>query len=206
MRSSILLACVMASALSACATVNVQDLAANGTVSTQETVAAKRDNVVIRSADALYEKFTDRGWTAKPVSKPISKASAILLGGLRKGEALIKNTGYLKSADNLDTVRLDLKEASEEARRTVKAADVFLTMSEADADLSEELKHLEKALVSCRKSERLFKRALEANAVSDIDAELGMLSHSVDALRDVTNQYGRHVRQQNLMVVGTSAS
>ena len=185
--------------LAACATVDVTEVAgAESQVQNQKLSA----NVVIRSAKNLHAKIIEAGW-AKDQETSINSAANMLLKGVNNAPST-KTVSYADTVNSVDTLKSHILLLQNHTEKAQKASEVFLSIAENDADLRDELKYLEKALLSCRKSEANFKAAAaKFNSVNM--SELQGLETSVDALRDMTNEYGFRVRAQNSRI-GTPAS
>lgn len=183
--------------LPACATVDLSNMAGGEPL---QQLAPEKENVVLRSAGALFSAFTEKGWTKAPDPEPLNKAASILLRGLKASPV---TTQSITDGDspNSQILQADLTLASAHVSQTLKSADVYLSMAEPEADLRSELRALEKALLACRKAEVLFE---EGRAIHLIDS-LETLSSDVDALRDITNIYGERVRAL-VPITGTPAS
>lgn len=191
MRLSHFVICAAILPLSACATVDLADM----TPAAKQTVQPVHENVVIRATEALTAKFTQAGWSEPVDPDRFKKAANFLLRGISSLE-VDTDISYAEKAKSLTVVRSDISVATAEVSKVVKAAEVYLDMASEEDDLREELKSLEKAMSSCRKSELMFKRALENVGVEKTDAELQNAELAMNALRDVTNIYGERVRAQ----------
>jgi len=177
--------------MTACATVDLNQ-AATKTPIAQSSVA--NANVVQRAASKLNAAFTQNGFVAKTSRKRVQSTASILLKGLQEKEVSpATETGYTALATDASTVRADIQMASSHVNQTTKAAEVYLAMAPLDRSLRKELASLEKALLASREAGRVFEAALIKTGSNSVP-ELATFNLSVDALRDVTNEFGIRVR------------
>lgn len=192
MRLRLLCMTVAAISLSACATVDMTNM--TGTTS---AVAAQSDatqgNVVKRAAKSLYAAFTTKGWAAKASRKRVQSTASVLLKGLEDQTEAQKSGSYLDTVPSYEMLSADIRAAEQHVYQTTKAAEVYLSMSGASANIRSELASLEKALIAARQAEIVFETALTTMSRST-DADFKSYCDKVDALRDVTDQYGDRVR------------
>lgn len=189
--------------LSACATVDVSGYAApSETVSVVKPV--ETGNIITRTVKRLYNVFVDRGLYEDNSRKRVQSAANILLNGLQTPSA----DG--QSGDSADVIALtdfssDVQTARYHITQTTKAAEVYLDIASNDADLSEELKQLQKAL---RVSEKATDRLAQYDMQNDQEAAAQILALQTDVnkLRDVTDAFGDVVRARRIALSFKAAS
>jgi len=185
--------------LSACATVDLNDVATqNGA-----TAAKVADvNVVQRAASKLYTAFSNRGFVAKDSRKKVQSATRVLLKGLETTNVSVSSEkDYVTMASDSQTVLADIRMASNHVEQTTKAAEVYIVMAPAEKSLRKELVSLEKALISSREAETVFEDALIKIEGSADNSDYAAFKLSVDELRDATNAFGDRVREAKLFQV-----
>jgi len=179
--------------MSACATVDLNDVATKNQVTRTSAVDI---NVVQRAATKLYAAFSSRGFVAKDSRKRVQSAARILLKGLEEKD--VRNTeaetSYMASAMDKLTVLSDIRLASNHVEQTTKAAEVYLVMVPVDKSVRKELASLEKALLASREASRVFEDALIKTSGDKTAVEFSAFETSVDELRNVTNAFGDRVR------------
>ena len=189
MRIAFLICVASCLTLGACATVDVTQLAGSDANSSVDTQLSQ--NTVIRSAKNLYKHITSSGW-ATPNQTSLQKTATVLL----KGEGAVKQVeASTYRGNSLSDLQGDMVNLIHHTEQTTKTAEVFLSVSPDAADLKAELSFLEVALISCRKSETNFQLAMNELGAQNV-SELTSLNGSINALRDITNQYGERVRAQ----------
>lgn len=188
--------------LSACATVDVSSIGA----SPAETIAAKsvdNGNVITRTVKRLYQVFTDKGWYEDTSRKRVQSAANILLNGLQtsdEGVVMPVSGAADSSVDLID----DIKTARYHIVQTTKAAEVYLDIASSDANLTDELKQLQKAL---RVSEQVQLSFSESDVLNSAAVtELGGLKAEVETLRSVTDNFGDVVRARRIAAKSAEAS
>jgi len=189
--------------LSACATVDVSGYAAPS-----ETVSAVKPvetgNIITRTVKRLYNVFVDRGLYEDNSRKRVQSAANILLNGLQTPSA----DG--QSDTSADVIALtdfsrDVQTARYHITQTTKAAEVYLDIASNDADLSEELKQLQKALqVSEKATDRLAQYDMRND--QEAAARISALQTDVNKLRDVTDAFGDVVRARRIALSSKAAS
>jgi len=189
--------------LSACATVDVSGYAASAAnVSAEQP--AETGNIIIRTVKRLYNVFVDRGLYEDNSRKRVQSAANILLNGIQApsgDEQRSASADVIEFADfsgDVQTVRYHVTQ-------TTKAAEVYLDIASSDADLSEELKQLQKAL---RVSEKAADRLAKYDRQNDQEAaaQISALQTEVDKLRDVTDAFGDVVRARRIALRSKAAS
>jgi len=190
MRTSTAIAALMTVMLSACATVDVANMA--GAENFAIVDAIPEDNVVIRASEELTAEFASQAWV-KPQEQSVTKAANMLLKGRSKSAKLVK-ASYSDQATQASEVRQDIAQATELVDQTFKAADVYLSMADHTAELRDELKALEQALILSRRAEYNFRNALQSVSIGTVDNDMAGLNGSISSLRKVTDIYGARVR------------
>jgi len=185
--------------MSACATVDLNDVATSNTPSTEKPVDV---NVVQRAASKLYAAFSSRGFVAKDSRKKMRSAARVLLKGLENKDVTTASAAsYADNAQNQATVLTDIRMASAHVEQTTKAAEVYLVMAPADKSLRKELVSLEKALIASREASQVFEDALIKTAGNANAADYMAYTRAVNELRDVTNAFGDRVREAQMVKV-----
>jgi len=178
--------------MSACATVNLNEIATKSPSAKTSVVDA---NIVQRAASKLYAAFTQKGFVAKTSRKRMQSAASILLKGLQDKEInSAPETGYAALATDAASVRADIQLASGHVEQTTKAAEVYLAIASSNRSLRKELASLEQALLASREAGRVFEDALIKTGQPSA-SELTTFNVSVDELRDITNAFGDRVRE-----------
>lgn len=180
--------------LTACATVDIADMASSGPVPDNSVV--QEQNVVLRASTSLKDSFLKNGWT-EARNPNIQKTANMLLHGADKSSEDIPAISSEPPMPTQTKLRTDIVYASEKVAKTVAAANIFLDMAEAGEDLKNELKALETALVLSRKAETHFESLCVRTELGTSVEELRTLSEVVDQLRESTDLYGDRVRQQS---------
>lgn len=180
-----------------CATVDIADVASGGQVQTVEVASEK--NVVIKATDALDQNFKNKGWVQAPAVERFRSAANVLLRGKKKEDAHTDSVYVASNSKHVTLIALrqHILEAGKDVAKTVKAAEIYLDMSEVQADLKPELKALETAYMSSRRAEDWFEKSLKKIDGADVETELSAFAASVDRLRESTNQYGQRVRERS---------
>ena len=170
-----------------CATVDITDVASPTSAKAE---APEEKNIVLRAANKLYAAFHSKGFVAKTSRKKLQSAASILLNGLEERE-LTTEANY--EAQNLprDVVVNDVTFATEQIRRTANAAEIYFELSEGDRKLREELAGLEQALLSSREAAASFESVIGSHNI-----ELRVMNSEIDRLKNVTDKFGKRVREQ----------
>jgi len=187
--SIILLSCL---SMTACATIDLDEMAAKNQPSKATTLDV---NVVQRAASKLYAAFSSKGFVAKDSRKRMQSAATILLKGLEDRDVTDREISYADNASNPAIVLSDIRLAARHVDQTTKAAEVYLAMAPAEISIRPELNSLEKALLSSREAETIFEEALVNSGAVNSATELENYSISVRELTDVTNAFGHRVRE-----------
>ena len=178
----------LSASISACTTV---DMTSMGGTDAAPARAASAPNVVEKATSKLFALFSSRGWSTHDSRKRMRSAAETLLGGLdRKGLGHMPSD-YVERVEGLDALARDVREAHDHVDQTVRAAEIFLAMSDTN-ELREELADLEQALLASRQAQSLFRGAATVHGEPDA---LSLLEARVDKLRDVTDEFGRRVRR-----------
>lgn len=194
LRLTLLLAASLS--MSACATVDLNEVATSGSPAAAKSVDV---NVVQRAAAKLYAAFSSRGFVAKDGRKKMRSAARVLLKGLEdKNVTTVSTDGYASSAQSKVTVLSDIRMASTHVEQTTKAAEVYLAMAPAEKSLRKELGSLEKALIASREASQVFEDALIKTAGESTAMDYTVYKASVNELRDVTNAFGDRVREAQM--------
>jgi len=178
------LSCV---ALGACTTVNMTELP-SPTTSSKQNVS---ENVVVKASDRLEQQFSEKGWIEKSQFHLKQAAMTLLKGRIARQEPSVAQKYADQATPTL--LKADITEATYISNQTFKAAEVYLEYADKDADLSKDLKSLEKALLNCRQAEATFVNAAGENKIS-IESELAAMGSSLQRLQTVTDKYGVKVR------------
>lgn len=176
--------------LSACATVDITSMAGQ---SSNVKSSASQTNVVQRAASKLYAAFVTKGWAAKASRKRVQSTANVLLKGLAPQTAEQQSGQYGDTVPSHAVLAADIRAADQYVYQTVKAAEVYLSMSEGGVNMRSELSSLEKALIAARQAEIVFDSVLVRLNRTD-DADFETFKARVNALRSVTDQYGERVR------------
>lgn len=180
--------------LSACATIDLDEMAAANSSVKSKAIDV---NVVQRAAMKLYAAFSSKGFVAKTSQKRMQSAAQILLKGLEEQE-LTQTIGYASTASDINTVLSDIKTASRHVEQTTKAAEVYLAMAPARKSLRDELSSLEDALLASRAAQSVFEDALINTGGALTSSEFASYNIHVGELKDVTNAFGDRVRDRHL--------
>jgi len=187
--SIILLSCL---SISACATIDLDEMAAKN----QPTKAATLDiNVVQRAASKLYAAFSSKGFVAKDSKKRMQSAARILLKGLEEKDVTDQDMSYAANISDPEIILSDIRLASRHVEQTTKAAEVYLAMAPVETSMRPELNSLEKALLASREAEHVFEDALINSGAAVSLIELKNYSTSVRELSEITNAFGDRVRE-----------
>ena len=186
----------------ACTTV---DMTGMGSMGAGANVAqSSGPNVVEKATAKLFALFTSRGWSTHDSRKRMESAANMLLNGLDTKRLSHDPSGYVDTVASRDALVRDMLQADDQIEQTIKAAEVFLAMTEAGDDVRDELADLEQALLASRQAQKLFTAAADVHGATD---ELSHIEDCVDRLRDVTDEFGRRVRRaQNRNVAAVSGS
>jgi len=194
LRLTLLLAASLS--MSACATVDLNDVATSGGPTAAKSVDV---NVVQRAASKLYAAFSSRGFVAKDGRKRVQSAARVLLKGLEdKDVSTVSAVGYVSTASDNVVVLSDIRIASKHVEQTTKAAEVYLAIAPADSSLRKELVSLEKALIASREASQVFEDALIKTAGQFDVLDYNAYKISVNELRNVTNAFGDRVREAQM--------
>ena len=176
--------------LSACATVDLNDVAAPQQAGAEQL---PQKNIVRRTSEDLSANFNSRAFVTKAVNNGSQSAANVLLFGLKDKQDFQSVNLYLEQAKPIENVLKDVKFARDQVIKTVTASKIFLEVSSYDDDLRQELASLETALITSRQAYQTFETALNGQGVDALNA----LDQSLLELRDITNAYGQHVRSQD---------
>ena len=187
-----LLSCL---SMTACATVDLDEMAAANNASKSEFVSV---NVVQSAATKLYAAFTNKGFVAKTSQKRMQSAAQILLVGLQEQGVKASDESYASTAVDPLIVLADIKTASHHVEQTTKAAEVYLAIAPSDKSLRKELNSLEDALLASRAAEIAFEEALLQTGRPLTSSEFVNYNQHVDELKEVTNAFGDRVRDAQL--------
>lgn len=185
-----LISCI---SLSACATVNLDELAVQNTAPSVRTPDV---NVVQRASMKLYDAFLNKGLVAKTSMKKMQSAAQVLLQGLAEKEVTTESVGYASNVSDPFVVLTDITTASRHVEQTTKAAEVYLAMAPVQKSLKKELNSLEDALLASREAQTVFEEALLKTGQSETSSEFANFKVSVDELKHVTNAFGHRVRDE----------
>jgi len=190
---------VAALSMSACATVDLNDVATSSSPAAAKSVDV---NVVHRAASKLYAVFSSRGFVAKDSRKKMQSAARVLLKGLEdKVVTTASSDGYVVKASDTLVILSDIRMASTHVEQTTKAAEVYLAMAPAEKTLRKELVSLEKALIASREASQVFEDSLLKAAGEATAMDFAAYKTSVNELRDVTNAFGDRVREAQMTKV-----
>lgn len=180
-------------ALPACATVEIAT--GEAPVIQAEVKPSKARVEMRRSAKTLSYKFAQNGWTPKTSSKAGQSAASVLLRGL-KAKAAQPDTAksYTAKTVGVAGVHKDVKAAEAQIAIVTNLAQKFLISHPDTVNVRKDLKLLEAAMVSARKAEMTFTKALSAKGDTNAQASLKSLDQAISALRDVTDAYGDRQR------------
>ena len=193
------LALTAALSMTACATVDLNDVATQNKSSASKAIDV---NVVQRAAAKLYAAFSSRGFVAKDSRKRMQSAARVLLKGLEdKDVTAVSSGGYVSMASDSLVVLSDIRIASTHVEQTTKAAEVYLAMAPAEKSLRKELSSLEKALIASREASQVFEDALIKTSGEATAMDYAAFKISVNELRDVTNAFGDRVREAQMTKV-----
>ena len=182
--------------MTACATVDLNDVAMQGKPSVTKAVDI---NVVQRATAKLYAVFSSRGFVHKDSRKKMRSAARVLLEGLEdKDVTPAASVGYAALATDSAVVLSDIRMASSHVEQTTKAAEIYLAMAPAEKSLRKELVSLEKSLIASREASSIFEEALTKTSGRVSDSEFAAFNVSVNELRDVTNAFGDRVREDQM--------
>ena len=182
--------------MSACATVDINDMASPTVTASAKTADV---NVVQRAATKLYTAFTTRGFVPKSSRKKMQSAARVLLKGLEdKDVTSVSAAGYVDMAQNPQVILSDIRMAGTHVEQTTKAAEVYLAMAPSEKSLRKELVSLEKALIASREASQVFEDALIKTSGDATAVDYAAYKTSVNELRDVTNAFGDRVREAQM--------
>lgn len=185
------IALVSCLSMSACATVDLDEMAAANNASKSEFVSA---NVVQRAVTKLYAAFTNKGLVAKTSKKKMQSAAQILLVGLQDQGLKENDDDYASITVDPLTVLADIRTASHHVEQTTKAAEVYLAIASTDKSLRKELNSLEEALLASKAAESIFEDALIKTGRPLTTTEFASYNVHVEELKDITNAFGDRVR------------
>lgn len=190
------LALAAAFSLSACTTVDLNDVASPQASAQVKTTQA---NIVQRTASKLYTTFTNRGFVPKTGRKKMQSVARILLKGLQAKDVTSSSAvNYVDSAQDPVVIYQDIRMATTHVENTAKAAEVYLAMASIDTSLRKELSSLEKALIASREASLVFEEALEKLGVESNNIDYSAYKVAVNDLRDATNAFGHRVREDQI--------
>ncbi len=178
------------SALSACTTVDFTQVAVD---QKQGIDKETEKNVVERSTYTLTSMFYDNGWcSSAPEIKPQATAS-FLFNGMNKGNDEQVLTSKPMTITQLQS---DITKANNQIEQVTKAAEIYLVVADEIVELDIELLLLEAALRSSREAKSGFTQKINSLSENDQSIINGLdeISHSIEALKDVTNAYGVRTR------------
>ena len=188
--------------LSACATVDVTAIGgANANVETAEVV--ETGNVITRTVKRLYQVFTARGWYEDTSRQRVQSATNVLLNGLKDIDVDAESNVEVTYASE-DVLLDEVKTARYHLRQTIKAAEVYLDIASSDAELTDELKQLQKAVHVTEQAHENFSNQESASKL--VASELNGFALEVETLRTITNDFGDIVRARRLAIKSASAS
>ena len=197
LRLTLLLAASLS--LSACATVDLNEMASSGATPAAKTADV---NVVQRAASKLYTAFTNRGFVPKSSRKKMQSAARVLLKGLEDKEVTsVSAVAYVDMAQSPQVILSDIRMAASHVEQTTKAAEVYLAMAPSEKSLRKELVSLEKALIASREASQVFEDALIKTSGEATAMDYKAYKTSVNELRDVTNAFGDRVREAQMTKV-----
>lgn len=185
----IILPALLGLALSACATVDLANMASSAPV---ETESAKQSSAVKYLSAKLVSTFEENDWASVTASKRGQSTGNILLKGLtQKAEIIQASTSAQK--DSANALAKDIREAEHHVFQLSKAAEKYYTLATSDMILRDELASLEQALLASRQAEQNFSKLIEGFGEAP-DLDMAEYAQSVLALRSITDEYGQHVR------------
>ncbi len=182
--------------LSACATVDLTPI-----ISEQElrATAAAPHNIVERTSLALSEKFEQEGWNDGDAAQKTQGFADILLHGKNR-------VGGPKSArveaGAVQQFSADIIIATDHVVQASKAAEIFLTIADAHADLTPELLVLEAALLAGRSGQNYFSQIKNHTQITVHEQHWARYKSAIQRLQIITNDYGMRVRE-NIAVPGS---
>lgn len=203
MKAKLALVTLICVSFSGCATVDLANVGGTKTA-TVSSDQSDRGNVVERAASKLYTAFTSQGWVQNKSRKRVQSTASVLLRGLDTSSGESPLSDYAQKSLSLSQMRQDIKAAENHVNQTTKAAEVYLAMAADQANLREELASLQKALISSREAELVFKDALPEEH-PELDPVFQSYVAAVDALRDVTDAFGDRVRSTRTMTSALGA-
>ena len=183
-----ILTCV---SMTACATVDLDQMASVNKASTSSSFDA---NVVQRATTKLFSAFTNKGLVAKSSQKRMQSAAQILLKGLEENEVISDQVSYLSTVSDAMIIKADIKTVSRHVEQTTKAAEVYLAMAPIQKSVNKELGLLEQALLASRAAETIFEEALLLTGSRADTPEFVSYKTSLDELTFVTDAFGDRVR------------
>ncbi|MGB0908149.1 MAG: hypothetical protein ACPGVT_11695 [Maricaulaceae bacterium] len=193
MKTSFAILMFSCASLSACATVDIANMASPENV---KTANVEQVNSVKRLASKLYTTFHDEGWAYNPKQKRSQSTASVLLNGLQAPAnvtvSVETNSSTIDRA-SLDSLSKDVRRAEHHIFQVTKAAEAYLTLVDEGENLRRELASLEKALLASRQAEQKFTRKF-TSANFETHEDMTEYSESVTALRAVTDVYGERVR------------
>ncbi len=185
--------CLMSSA---CATVDMTDMASPKVKATTKTVDV---NVVQMAATKLYSVFTNRGFVAKTSRNKMRSAARMLLKGL-EDKPLSPGENYARSVESLDALQTDILFAKSYVDQTEQAAEIYLAMAPGETSLKKELESLQKALIAANEAKQSFSRALTMQEADETDVNFVAYIASVETLSAVTDAFGVRVRGMSMNI------
>lgn len=183
-----ILTCV---SMTACATVDLDEMASANKVSTASSFDV---NVVQRATTKLFSAFTNKGLVAKSSQKRMQSAARILLKGLEENDVISDQATYLATVSDSMIVKADMKTVTRHVEQTTKAAEVYLAMAPVQKSVKKELESLEEALIASRAAETIFEDALLLTNSNSQASEFMVYTTTVDELKSVTDAFGDRVR------------
>ena len=191
MRLRLTIALISCVSLSACATIDLDQMA---TSKKSPVITGFDTNVVQRATTKLFSAFSNKGLVAKDSQKRMQSAAQILLKGLEEKEVLIDQVSYSTNISDPLVLLADIKTASRHVEQTTKAAEVYLAMAPAEKSVRKELGSLERALLASRSAETIFEDSLQNLGQNSSTSEFVNYKQVVGELKYVTDAYGERVR------------
>ena len=197
----ITLAVIGSFAVTGCATVDLNEM-------TSPAVAASPDkdfNLIERAVAKLKSAFKSKGFVAKTSRKRVKSATKILLSGLEDKQVMSVNetSSYANPAKPISVISADMSYAKQHITQTTKAAEIYLAMAPEGRKLSKDLGRLEMALMASIEASKVFEVALDGRNSDQMED----FNVSVQALRDITDEFGARVRsQKSQKLIADSAS
>ena len=172
--------------LTACSTVDLSQMAIEKPV---RTAKIQQKSVVERASVKMVSLFENKKWCeARSQSK--NRAASILMNGISK----IKDfRGY--RAQTQQILKTDIRAANASVKQTTKAAEIFLAMVDNNAELDNEIRHLELALMAAKQATQRFTREAKRHNVYVANTDISNFVANVDDLQAVTDEFGKRIRE-----------